>query len=246
MVVSGIHKRFGGIHAVAGVTLKLASGKVTGLIGPNGAGKTTLINIITGFLRPDRGTVSLDGHLLTGLSPYRIARSGMTRTFQDLRLIRDISVLDNVMLAFPSQDGERPWAILRWRRVSAQEDSLRRSAMALLKSVDLEATVGLCADELSYGQQKLLTVVCCLASGADWLLLDEPVSGISAALSKRIGHLMRLIVAEGRSVIIIEHDIDFIRHFSDRVLVMNEGVVIADGEPRSVLADRRVVEAYLE
>ena len=238
-------KSFDGVHALADVGLRLPFNGVVAVIGPNGAGKTTLLNVLTGFLRANSGRCFLGTRELTGLAPYRIARLGITRTFQDLRLIRQVSVLDNVMLARPNQRGEKLiWALLRWG-VAAEERRNREEAMRWLRFVGLEGKADELAGELSYGQQKLLTLACCLATEARILLLDEPVSGVHPELIEEILGLMRELREQGKLVVFIEHNIAAVREVADRVIVMDEGRIIADGPPDDVLERPEIIEAYV-
>jgi len=241
----GITKTFDGVQALGGVSLDLPSSGIIAIIGPNGAGKTTLLNIVTGFLRPDAGRCFLGEREITRLSPHRIARLGIARTFQDLRLILQVSVLDNVMLARPNQRGERLlWSLLRFG-VAAEEARNREEAMRLLRFVGLEEKAAELAGELSYGQQKLLTLACCLAMGARILLLDEPVAGVHPEMVAQILDLLRRLRDEGKLVVFIEHDISAVRQAADLVIVMDEGKIIAQGPPDVVLERPEIMEAYL-
>jgi len=241
----GITKTFDGVQALEGLSLDFPSSGIIAVIGPNGAGKTTLLNIVTGFLRPNAGRCFLGEREITRLSPHRIARLGIARTFQDLRLILQVSVLDNVMLARPNQRGERLlWALLRFG-VAAEEARNREEAMRLLRFVGLEEKAGELAGELSYGQQKLLTLACCLATEAQILLLDEPVAGVHPEMAARILDLLRQLRDDGKLIIFIEHDITAVRQVADLVIVMDEGKVIAQGPPSEALEKPEIMEAYL-
>jgi ABC-type branched-subunit amino acid transport system ATPase component len=240
-----LHKTFDGTHALAGVTLQFPSTGITGIIGPNGAGKTTLINLLTGFIRPDAGRCFLGHRDITREAPHRIARLGLTRTFQDLRVIQQITVLDNVMLACPNQRGEKLfYAVFRFG-VAAEEAQNREEALRLLEFVGLETKANELAGELSYGEQKLLTLACCLATEAHTLLLDEPVSGVHPEMATHTLELLRKLRQEGKSIIFIEHDISAVRRIADVVIVMDEGKVIAQGAPGEVMERPEIMEAYL-
>jgi len=245
--VDRLDKRFDGVTALAGLSCTVRESEVVGLIGPNGAGKTTLFNVLTGFIRPDRGHAAFHGLELVGRPPYRIASAGIARTFQDLRLIRRIGVLDNVLLAFRNQPGENlANAFFRWRLSARAETSNRRAALSLLEQCGLLARAGEPADDLSYGQQKLLTLVCCLAAGADLLLLDEPVAGIAPEMIEQVLSVIRALPEQGRSVMLIEHNIDAVAQVCDRVIFMDAGTVVTEGTPDEVRNDPRVIEAYLD
>ncbi len=223
-MLDGVSKSFGGIHAVSNVSLELVKGQIASLIGPNGSGKSTLLNLITGFLSPDSGAIRLGDTSLLRKSPHAIARLGICRTFQDLRLIKSMSILDNLRLANVNE----------------------HRARACLEMVGLSGNEAACAGDLSYGQQKLLTIACCLAVDGDYMLFDEPVAGVHPGLIEQIAVIIRKLQVAGKSVVLIEHDLDFVKSISDRVFVMAEGTIIADGSPSKVLGQRQVIEAYLQ
>lgn len=241
----GLFKSFDGVSALADVSIEFPRTGIVAIIGPNGAGKTTLLNVVTGFLRPDSGFCYLSKHRIIGLPAYRIARLGLARTFQDLRLIQLVSVLDNVMLARPNQCGEKLWRALTRIGVRAEERCSRAEAERLLKFVGLAEKAAEPAGTLSYGQQKLLTLACCLAAGAPILFLDEPVAGVHPELATRILDLLGELREAGKLIIFIEHDLAAVRQIADRVIVMDEGRVIADGIPADVLARPEIMEAYV-
>jgi ABC-type branched-subunit amino acid transport system ATPase component len=245
LACDGLQKTFEGTHALRGVTVRFSTQGITGVIGPNGAGKTTLINVVTGFIRPDAGRCFLGKREIAGMAPHRITRLGLARTFQDLRLIQQISALDNVMLARPNQCGEQLFYALFRFGVTAQEARNREEAMRLLKFVGLEEKAAELAGELSYGEQKLLTLACCLATDANILLLDEPVSGVFPEMASRILALLRQLRDGGKVIVFIEHDISAVRRIADAVIVMDEGKVIAQGPPSEVLERPEIMEAYL-
>ena len=227
------------------MSLTLDGAGVVAIIGPNGAGKTTLLNVTTGFLRPDGGRVVLGDRDITRLPPHTITRLGITRTFQDLRLIGGMSVLDNVLLARPRQRGERLARALSGIGVGPEERANRQRAMQLLRSVDLDPKAADPADKVSYGQMKLLTLACCLATEAQILLLDEPVAGVHPELATRTLTLLGKLRDEGTLVVFIEHDLAAVREVADRVIVMDEGRIIADGVPDEVLKRPEIMEAYV-
>ena len=238
-------KVFDGIRALADVCLQFPSSGIVAIIGPNGAGKTTLLNVLTGFLRPEVGQCFLGRREITLLPPHRITRLGIARTFQDLRLILQVSVLENVLLARPRQRGERLLSALLRFGVAAEETRNREEAMRLLQFVGLEERAPDWASDLSYGQQKLLTLACCLATEARILLLDEPVAGVHPKMAAPILDLLQRLRDDGKLVVFIEHDIAAVRQVADLLIVMDGGKIIAQGPPHEVLERPEIMEAYL-
>jgi len=240
-----LNKCFDGVTALQAFTLALPRCGIVAIIGPNGAGKTTLLNVVTGFLRPDSGLCLLDDRDITRAPPHRIVRMGLARTFQDLRLIRLISVLENVMLARPNQRGDKLWAALTRTGVRNEERRNQQNAMRLLDFVGLAGKAEEPAGELSYGEQKLLTLACCLATEARILLLDEPIAGVHPELARQILGLLENLRDSGKLIVFIEHDLAAVREIADRVIVMDEGRIIADGSPSDVLNRPEIMEAYV-
>ena len=238
-------KAFDGTQALAGVTMAFPDSGIVAIIGPNGAGKTTLINVITGFLRAETGEVLLGEHQINHLAPHKVARLGLARTFQDLRLITLVSVLENVMLVRPNQRGERLLSALFRFGVAKEEARNRDAAMGLLRFVGLEGKADELAGELSYGQQKLLALACCLATEARILFLDEPVAGVHPEMVGKILGLLRELRGQGKLVVFIEHDIAAVRQVADLVIVMDHGKIIAQGKPSEVLERPEIIEAYV-
>ena len=240
-------KHFGGLFAVDGATLDVRERSITALIGPNGAGKTTFFNVITGFYRPDGGSASLSGTPILGRPPHVIARLGMVRTFQITKALARMPVIDNMMLAAPDQPGERIVNLLArpgaWRR---REQEVRAQGMELLEMFNLEPLANEYAGTLSGGQRKLLELSRALMASPRLLLLDEPMAGINPTLGRRLlDHMRRLRAEEGVTFLFIEHDMEVVMGHSDRVIVMAEGRVIADGTPQEVRTDQAVIDAYL-
>lgn len=248
MSVHGLTKSFDGVLALDGFDLDVYCGDIVALIGPNGAGKTTLFNIITGFLRADSGIVKVGTDNVTDWVPHRMIRCGVARTFQNLRLIGGISALANVQLSFPHQRGEALVKGLTFspRATARQERSNRDEAREILAEVGLEEKSDDLAANLSYGQQKLLTMACVLATGADIYLLDEPVAGVHPKLIETILELVRKLASSGKTVVLIEHNIYAVQEVAARAVFMDAGKKIAEGTPTEVLKDERVLEAYLE
>ena len=241
----GLSKSFDGTLALHDVRLEFPSSGIVAIIGPNGAGKTTLLNVLTGFLRADEGQFFLGDQELTRLTPHRIARLGITRTFQDLRLISQVSVIENVLLARPNQKGERLVAALFRFGVAQEELRNHEEAMRCLRFVGLEQKANETAGELSYGQQKLLTLACCIAAEGQILLLDEPVTGVYPETIFQILDILRQLREQGRLVVLVEHDIAAVRQIADVVIVMDEGRIITQGKPNEVLERPEIIEAYV-
>jgi branched-chain amino acid transport system ATP-binding protein len=240
-----IRKKFGGLLAVDDATLSVAPRSITALIGPNGAGKTTLFNIITGFFRPDRGNILFQGRSIVHQPPHAIARQGLVRTFQIAKALTKMSVLDNMMLAAPSQSGESFWwALLRsW---GAQERAIHDQSMELLRLFRLDHLSGEYAGTLSGGQRKLLELARALMTGPTMVLLDEPMAGVNPTLGRELlEHIAALRDERNMTFLYVEHDMEVVMNHSDRVIVMAEGRVIAEGTPAQVRSHPDVVDAYL-
>jgi len=245
LVADGLRRRFGGLVAVDVDHVEFQRGCITGLIGPNGAGKTTFFNLITGFDTPDEGTWAFDGEPVGKASPYRLARSGMVRTFQLTKSLTRLSVLENMKLGALHQRGESVFAALvrpLWRD---QEREIERRADELLVRFKLDHMRDEFAGNLSGGQRKLLEMARALMADPKLIMLDEPMAGVNPALTQSLlGHVKDLR-AEGRTVIFVEHDMDVVNDISDWVVVMAEGRVLAEGPPASIGANQAVIDAYL-
>ncbi|TET34907.1 MAG: ABC transporter ATP-binding protein [Planctomycetota bacterium] len=245
LIIQGLEKNFDGIRALADFSCSLSQGQILGLIGPNGAGKTTLLNIISGFTTPERGNITFKGMSIVRMSPHKIARAGIARTFQDLRLIRQLSVLENVLLSFENQPGEHLANLFfRWKQSKKQEAAIRNEALILLAEAGLAEKANDQAENLSYGQQKLLSLVCCLAAKGDLVLLDEPVAGIAPEMIDNILGIIRDLPQKKKSVILIEHNLDVVMQICDRIIFMDAGTKICEGTPGEVRNDAKVIEAY--
>ncbi|MDU6352892.1 MAG: ABC transporter ATP-binding protein, partial [Streptococcus mitis] len=208
--VKQLTKHFGGLTAVGDVTLELNEGELVGLIGPNGAGKTTLFNLLTGVYEPSEGTVTLDGHLLNGKSPYKIASLGLGRTFQNIRLFKDLTVLDNVLIAFGNHHKQHVFAsFLRLPAFYKSEKELKAKALELLKIFDLDGDAETLAKNLAYGQQRRLEIVRALATEPKILFLDEPAAGMNPQETAELTELIRRIKDEFKiTIMLIEHDMN--------------------------------------
>jgi neutral amino acid transport system ATP-binding protein len=242
-----IVKRFGGIRAVNGASMKVREGSITALIGPNGAGKTTFFNLITGFYKPDQGRTTYMGEPITGAAPYKIARKGMVRTFQITKALEGMPVIDNMMLAAHDQPGEKLRnAVFRPGATRRREQEVEKQANDLLEIFNLTKLRDNYAGTLSGGQRKLLELARALMTRPRFLLLDEPMAGINPTLGKQLlDHMQSLRREVGVTFLFIEHDMEVVMNHSDRVIVMAEGRVIAEGEPHEVRSDQKVIDAYL-
>ena len=244
--IQNISKSFGGVAAVDGASFAVAEGSITALIGPNGAGKTTVFNLVSGFMRPDRGAVRFAGHDIAGARGDAVARAGLVRAFQAPRVLTRMSVLANMMLGAKDQPGERLG--MTWvapRRVAAREREIHRRAIEMLELIRLRHMADDYAGTLSGGQRKLLELGRALMSEPRMILLDEPMAGIAPVLAQQLLQHIQDLRARHMTVCVIEHDMDVVMSISDRVIVMDEGRVIAEGTPDEVQRDDRVIEAYL-
>ena len=245
--IINVNKKFDGTIALDNFSLEIPRDSITGIIGPNGAGKTTLFNVITGFLPLDSGEIIYNGKNLSRMPSYKIARTGIVRTFQQLRLITRMTVLDNILLSFQNQAGENlKNTFLFPRQVKKQERKNREKANELLAFMGIEEKAGDLVEDLSYGQQKMVSLACCLASGADLLLLDEPVAGINPEIIEKILKIIKKLQKAGKTFVLIEHNIEAVMQVCDRVIFMDEGKKLAEGDPESVRHDPAVIDAYLE
>ena len=245
--IDGVSKHFDGIQALDGFSCSVNRQEILGLIGPNGAGKTTLFNVLTGFLDCDRGQVLFNKKKITQKAPHKIANLGITRTFQDLRLIKRLSVLQNVLLAFKNQPGEHMGNIFfRWKHCQSVEAANTGKALSLLEHTGLRDKANARASDLSYGQQKLLSITCCLAADAELLLLDEPVAGIAPEMIEKIMSIVRELPAQGKTVVVIEHNMDVVMQYCQRIIFMDAGQKVSEGTSEEVRNDPRVIEAYLD
>lgn len=244
--VKQLEKRFGGITAIDGCSLQVERESITGLIGPNGAGKTTLFNLVTGFFRPQNGEIWFAGDRIDGLPPHEVFRRGLTRTFQIPRELKQMTVLENLMLVPKQQMGERIWnSWFRFDAVRAQEWEIRDRALEVLEFVDLIHLKDEYAKKLSVGQKKLLELARALMSDPKMILLDEPGAGVNPALMKRLTKYIEQLRSEGITFFLIEHDMDLITNLCDEVIVMSKGKELARGTPEEVKKDQKVLDAYL-
>jgi branched-chain amino acid transport system ATP-binding protein len=246
LALERVTRRFGGLVAVDAVDLTVEQGGVTAIIGPNGAGKTTLFHIISGFQAPDEGRIIFAGEDITGSPPERIAAHGLVRTFQLVQLFRDLTAVENVKVGCHLQTrGGLVSALVRPKSARQAEAQVEATARELLAFVGLEAHGDLPASALPYGQQRLLEIARALAARPRLLLLDEPAAGLNSQESKLLSATIRNIVAQGTTVLLIEHDMNLVMSTADTVAVLDFGRKIAEGTPASVRENPAVIAAYL-
>lgn len=245
--VSNLGIAFGGLQAVAQLDLSIEKGHLYGLIGPNGAGKTTVFNMLTGVYRPTEGNIVLDGVDITGKSPEFISKSGIARTFQNIRLFNDMTVLDNVKVGMHNQVPYSMWTgIFRLPAYREKEHEMNREAKKLLKIFDLDGEAGLKASQLPYGKQRKLEIARALATKPKLLLLDEPAAGMNPNETEELMQTVRSVRDQfGISILLIEHDMNFVMGICEQITVLDYGRVIARGDGKAIRNNPKVIAAYL-
>ncbi|MET8052018.1 ABC transporter ATP-binding protein [Streptosporangium sp. NPDC005286] len=243
--IEGLVKTFGGLRAVSDVNMRVPQRSIYGLLGPNGAGKTTVLNMISGFLSPDSGAIRVHGKETHGLVPYRIAREGVARTYQNIRLFPGMTVLETVATgAYTRRRSTILGAITLSRAERRERAEVREKALGLLEQVGVEASPDALAETLSYGEQRRVEIARALATEPRVLLLDEPTAGMNDAESQQIGELLLRLRGEGLTLVLIEHNMRLVEEFCDEVTVMNSGAVLAVGTLAWCLEQPDVREAY--
>jgi branched-chain amino acid transport system ATP-binding protein len=246
LAVEGISKSFGGLQVLQSASLEVAEGTITGLVGPNGSGKTTLLNTIYGLIKPDEGTVIFRGQKISGLAPYRIYDAGLAFSFQLPRLFFQLTVLDNLLLAARNQVGTSfSGALFRRRRWRRQEAELARKALQILELLGLVPLALHATGELSGGQRKLVEIGRALMSDPVMILLDEPAAGVNPVLGRKIYQKLRALRDQGLTFLIIEHKLEMLLDFADRIYMMDAGQVVLSGTPKEVIENPVFYATYV-
>lgn len=240
-----VTKSFGGVVALNHVSMEVEEGEITALLGPNGSGKSTLINVVSGVYSPDSGSVFFSGSEITARPPHEIANLGIIRTFQVPRVFRNLSVIENMLVAAREQQGESlANTFFRWGEVRAQVERNLTKALEILEFLEIEHMKNEYAGNLSGGQQKLLAIGRALMAEPRFLLLDEPVAGVAPPLARKIFEKILELRSRGLSFLIIEHNVDVLMDFADYVYVLHRGEIVARGKPEEILESKRVLEVY--
>ncbi len=244
--IAGVNKRFGGLQALTEVGIRIERGQIVGLIGPNGAGKTTFFNVITGLYQPDSGTFELAGKPYSPSAPHEVAKAGIARTFQNIRLFGEMSALENVMVGRHVRTRQGVFgAIFRHKAARDEEAAIRRRAQELLDFVGIGEYANRTAKYLSYGDQRRLEIARALATDPQLLALDEPAAGMNATEKLALRELLVKIKNEGKTVLLIEHDVKLMMGLCDRITVLEYGKQIAEGLPAEIQKNEAVIKAYL-
>jgi len=237
--VRNVHKNFGGVRALDGCSLNVKKGKITGIIGPNGSGKSTLFNVVSNLVPLDSGKIHFDKKNITGMKDFKISKMGISRTFQEVRLFGNLTIRDHIEIALSKTDESMLQSVMK-----GKSNNLKRIKQ-ILGLVHLDKPLNTYATDLSYGQRKLLDLAIAVAKPHSLLMLDEPVAGVNPKLRKEIKTIIRDLNKKGETILVIEHDMNFLMDLVDHVFVMDAGKVIADGKPKQIQNNKKVLDAYL-
>jgi len=244
--IAGVNKRFGGLQALTDVSIKIMKGQIYGLIGPNGAGKTTFFNVITGLYQPDTGTFELGGKPYSPSAPHEVAKAGIARTFQNIRLFGEMTALENVMVGRHVRSHQGVFgAVFRHKAAREEEAAIRKRSQELLDFVGIGKFANRTSKFLSYGDQRRLEIARALATDPQLLALDEPAAGMNATEKLALKELLIKIKEQGKTVLLIEHDVKMMMSLCDRLMVLEYGKPIAEGLPAEIQSNKAVIEAYL-
>ena len=246
LAIAGVNKRFGGLQALTDVGITIEQGQIYGLIGPNGAGKTTFFNVITGLYQPDTGTFELGGKPYSPSAPHEVAKAGIARTFQNIRLFGEMTALENVMVGRHVRSHQGVFgAVFRHKAAREEEASIRKRSQELLDFVGIGKFANRTSKFLSYGDQRRLEIARALATDPQLLALDEPAAGMNATEKLALKELLIKIKEQGKTVLLIEHDVKMMMSMCDRMMVLEYGKPIAEGLPAEIQSNKAVIEAYL-
>jgi branched-chain amino acid transport system ATP-binding protein len=238
--IKNIHKHFGGIHALNSCSLEIEKEKITAIIGPNGSGKSTLFNVISNLLKSDNsGTIELENQNIKDQQDYKIARAGVSRTFQDVRLFKNLTIKDHLEIALSNTDEKLLFSLFK------EKQNFDKKIDEALKIVGLDKPLETFSTDLSYGQRKLLDLAVAIAKPHKILLLDEPVAGVNPKLREQIKTILKKLNRQGETIVLIEHDMNFVMNLASKIFVLDEGKVIASGKPKQIQNNKKVLEAYL-
>lgn len=245
--VDNVSIHFGGIKAVQNVSFQLRKGEILGLIGPNGAGKTTLFNLLTGIYTPTSGTITFKGEVINRMKPYTRVKKGIARTFQNIRLIKNLTVLENVLVAHPNVHSERLFSVLFLSKKKKQQRKQNvQDCIEVLRIVGMQDKLDVLVGNLPYGEQRLVEIARALVTGCELLLLDEPAAGMNHAEREKLIEIIRTIAREyDKTILLIEHDIRFVMKLAKHIVVLDHGEKIAEGPGEVIQNDEKVIKAYL-
>lgn len=239
LTIRNIHKKFGGVQALNNCSFKIEKGKITAVIGPNGSGKSTLFNIISNIITKDSGSIYFNNKNITNLKPWSISKFGVSRTFQDVRLFKNLTINQHLEIALSQKDESLIQSILN------PESDKTEKIKSILSLVGLQKPLNTYSINLSYGQRKLLDLAIAIAKPHSLLMLDEPVAGVNPKIRQQIKEVIKKLNKKGETILIIEHDMNFIMDLADHIIVLDEGRVLAEGKPKDIQNNKKVLEAYL-